>query len=86
VIVFCFVIRLTFNATHVFAEGYHGAHDEKSEQIRFGIVVRNVGTAHRSRADRQAISVGKGLGAARLVRSDVERDQIELWFKHCVID
>jgi len=80
-----FLVRRNDDAG-VSAERHRGENGEKSEQVRVGIVVGNVRAAHRSGADRQAISVGKGLGAARLVRSDVERDQVELRVEHRVVD
>lgn len=66
--------------TRVFTAGYHGENDEKSQQERFGAVVRNVCSTHRSRTNRETISFGKGFGATHRIRSVVAPSQIKLQF------
>lgn len=65
--------------TRVNASAGHSVEiDEKSEQMRFGTVVRNVDKAHRSRTHGQAVPVRKGPGVAHRIRFDVKQNENEL--------
>lgn len=70
----------------MFAARYQREDDTDGEQVRVGAIVGDVRTTHCTRTDRQAISVGEGLGAAHRVRSDVEQTQIELRFERRIRD
>jgi len=64
----------------VFTAGYRCEDDEKSEQVRFGAVIRNVCSTYRSRTNRQAIPIGKGIGVTHCVRVVIEQSQNQLRF------